>query len=182
MTSPLIAPNPGGAVSGQPATLLINEIYASIQGESTYAGRPCVFIRLTGCPLRCVWCDTAYAFTGGDRLTLDEILDRTRSFGIGLVEVTGGEPLAQPECIPLLAALCDSGFEVLLETGGSMNISSVDPRVIKIMDIKCPGSGEEKSNRWENLKLLQPHDEIKFVIRDRADFDWAIRVIRELTE
>ena len=159
--------------------LRIHEIFHSIQGESTHAGRPCVFVRLTGCQMRCVWCDTEYAFHEGGWMTLAEILDRVRSFGCPLVEVTGGEPLLQPNVHPLLAALCDAGYEVLLETGGGLDIAPVDRRVRRIVDVKCPGSGEAANNRWENLADLRPTDELKFVIADRADYDWAKRVIEE---
>lgn len=161
------------------AKLLVNELYRSIQGESTYAGLPCGFIRLTGCPLRCVWCDTEYAFTGGRRLSIPEILSEVAGWGVPLVEVTGGEPLAQPECPALLSALCDAGYRVLLETSGAIDVSGVDPRVVKIIDIKCPGSGEETANRWENLTLLAPADEIKFVLADRADYEYAREIIRK---
>lgn len=171
---------PADAVN-EPASpsLIITEIYASIQGESTWAGLPCVFVRLTGCPLRCVWCDTAYAFTGGSKMTIDEITQEVAGHGVGLVEVTGGEPLAQPECPELLAALCDAGHDVLLETSGSIDLSGLDERVVRIMDIKCPGSGEVERNRWENLELLGPRDEIKFVLADRADYEWARGVVHE---
>ncbi|HOR27978.1 MAG TPA: radical SAM protein [Candidatus Sumerlaeota bacterium] len=161
------------------ATLLVNELYASIQGESTHAGRPCGFIRLTGCPLRCVWCDSAFAFQGGERLEIAEILRRVADFGLPLVEVTGGEPLAQPNCLPLLRALCDAGHEVLLETGGSCDVAPVDPRVGIVLDIKCPGSGESHANHWENLTRLRPRDELKFVLLDRADYEWARRLIHQ---
>lgn len=160
-------------------TLLINEIYASLQGESSHAGLPCVFVRLTGCPLRCVWCDTAYAFTEGSRIPMSEILNQVRAFGINRVEVTGGEPLAQPACIELLRALCDEGYTVLLETSGSHDISPVDPRVIKIVDVKCPDSGEMKSNMLANLDRLAPHDELKFVIASRTDYEWTRDLIRD---
>ncbi len=160
-------------------TLLVNELYCSLQGESSFAGLPCAFVRLTGCPLRCVWCDTEYAFTGGDRMSIESIVAQVEKMNVRLVEVTGGEPLAQPECAALLTALCDAGHEVLLETSGSIDVSPVDPRVVKIMDLKCPGSGEEKANRWENLDRLGPRDEIKFVIADRRDYEWARETIRE---
>ncbi len=158
--------------------LQITEIFHSIQGESTYAGRPCTFVRLTGCPLRCVWCDTAYAFQGGESISLEEILKRVAALGCSLVEVTGGEPLAQKECIALLQALVDKGYEVLLETSGALPVDDVPPEVHRIVDLKCPGSGEEKKNRWENLPLLTIQDEIKFVIKDRKDYDWALDVTR----
>ncbi|MEW6778108.1 MAG: 7-carboxy-7-deazaguanine synthase QueE [Bdellovibrionota bacterium] len=158
--------------------LQVTEIFHSIQGESTYAGRPCTFVRLTGCPLRCVWCDTAYAFQGGESISLEGILKRVTALGCSLVEVTGGEPLAQKECITLLQALVDKGYEVLLETSGALPIDNVPPEVHRIVDLKCPGSGEEKKNRWENLPLLTSQDEIKFVIKDRKDYDWALDVTR----
>lgn len=154
-------------------TLLINELFTSIQGESTYAGRPCTFIRLTGCPLRCRWCDSAFAYTGGERLTGQTILERVRALGQPLVEVTGGEPLAQPACPALLRDLCDAGYEVLLETNGAMDLEPVDPRVIKIIDVKCPSSGESDKNRWDQLTQLGPKDELKFVIAGRTDYLWA---------
>ena len=158
---------------GDAPTVRVSEIYPSIQGESTHAGRPCVFIRLTGCPLRCTWCDTAYAFTGGEHRTFDAVVEEARSFGIGLVEVTGGEPLAQKNAVPLLTALCDAFDEVLLETSGSEPIAAVDPRVRRIIDLKAPGSGEEHRNRDANLDDLRAGDELKIVIADRADYEWA---------
>ena len=154
-------------------TVRVSEIYPSIQGESTHAGRPCVFVRLTGCPLRCSWCDTAYAFTGGEHRTVSAIVAEARNFGIDLVEVTGGEPLAQRTALPLLAALCDAFDEVLLETSGSEPIEEVDPRVRRIIDLKAPGSGEEARNRDANLDDLRPGDELKIVLADRADYEWA---------
>ncbi len=157
----------------------ITEIFHSIQGESSHAGRPCVFIRLTGCNLRCRWCDSEYTFTGGERMSIDEILDRVKSYGCNLVEVTGGEPLAQAESFELIKRLCDEGFEVLIETSGSIDVTPVDPRATLILDLKCPGSGEADKNRWENLAILRPRDEIKFVIASRADYEWARRVIAE---
>ncbi len=160
-------------------TLLVSELYASIQGESSHAGRPCGFIRLTGCPLRCVWCDTEHAFHGGRRMTIADVLETVSGWGLRLVEVTGGEPLAQPACLALLRALGDAGYETLLETSGAIDVAGVDPRVIKIVDVKCPGSGEAEANRWENLDRLGPRDEIKFVLADRTDYDWARRVIAE---
>ncbi|HYE78247.1 MAG TPA: 7-carboxy-7-deazaguanine synthase QueE, partial [bacterium] len=149
------------------------EIFHSIQGEGTQAGRPCVFIRLTGCHQRCVWCDTEYAFTEGSKRSLEEILEEVRSHGCNLVEVTGGEPLLQPNCIPLLDALLNEGYEVMLETGGALDIAPVDTRVKRIVDLKCPSSGEAFRNRYENLPLLTPHDEVKFVVGDRGDYEWA---------
>lgn len=155
----------------------ITEIFHSIQGESSHAGRPCVFVRLTGCNLRCRWCDSVYTFTGGEKIGLEDVVERVRSFGCNLVEITGGEPLAQPEAFTLIERLCNDGYEVLIETSGSIDITPVDPRAKIILDIKCPGSGEVEKNRWANLETLRPHDEIKFVIADRADYDWARDII-----
>lgn len=160
-------------------TLIVNEIFHSIQGESTYAGAPCVFVRLTGCPLRCTWCDTAYAFTEGNPMTLDEIIAQVRSFNCLLVEITGGEPLAQTNVLPLLQRLCDLGLTVLLETSGALDVSTVDSRVIKIMDLKCPSSSESDKNRYANLRHLSANDEIKFVLAGRTDYDWAKQQIAE---
>jgi 7-carboxy-7-deazaguanine synthase len=157
----------------------ITEIFFSIQGESTHAGRPCVFVRLTGCNLRCSWCDSEYTFTGGERMSLEDVLARVRSYGCKLVEITGGEPLAQSEVFPLITQLCDEGFEVLIETSGSIDIAPVDERAKVILDVKCPGSGEVTKNRWENLEQLTPQGEVKFVIADRADYEWAREVIQE---
>ena len=157
----------------------VTEIFYSIQGESTHAGRPCAFIRLTGCNLRCRWCDSEYTFTGGERMSIDDVVARVKAFRCDLVEVTGGEPLAQSEAFDLIGRLCDEGLEVLIETSGSIDIAPVDRRATIILDIKCPGSGEMEKNRWENLELLKPRDEIKFVIADRADYDWARRTIEE---
>jgi 7-carboxy-7-deazaguanine synthase len=157
--------------------LRVNEIFHSIQGESTHAGRPCVFIRLTGCNLRCVWCDTAYAFHEGEPLTVEQVVQRVAAHGCALVELTGGEPLLQPEAIDLMDALLARGHEVLLETGGSLPIESVPEGVRRIVDLKCPGSGEADRNRWENLDALRPGDELKFVIADRADYEWAAGVL-----
>ena len=153
--------------------LKVNEIYASIQGESSYTGLPCVFIRLTGCNLRCSWCDTAYAFYEGIDLTLEDIMFQVENFSLPLVEITGGEPLMQENVYPLMNLLLDKGYRVMLETGGAISINKVPEEVIKILDIKCPGSGEEKKNHLENLKLLTPHDEVKFVLIDRADYEWS---------
>lgn len=160
-------------------TLLVSELYRSIQGESTHAGRPCSFVRLTGCPLRCVWCDSTFAFQGGRRMALEEIMAEVAALGLPLVEVTGGEPLAQPGCLRLLTELCDAGYEVLLETSGALDIAPVDPRVRRIVDVKCPESGESAANRWENLALLGPRDELKFVLAGRKDYEWARAVVRE---
>jgi 7-carboxy-7-deazaguanine synthase len=157
----------------------ITEIFHSIQGESTHAGRPCTFVRLTGCNLRCRWCDSAYTFTGGEKLSLDDVLARVDGYGCKLVEITGGEPLAQSEAFDLIARLCDAGYEVLIETSGSIDTTPVDSRAKLVLDIKCPGSGEAAKNRWENLAQLRAHDELKFVIADREDYDWARRVIAE---
>jgi 7-carboxy-7-deazaguanine synthase len=156
-----------------PARLRITEIFHSIQGEADAVGWPTVFVRLTGCPLRCRWCDTAYAFHGGQRLTLADIQTRVAAYGTRHVCVTGGEPLAQRECLTLLAALCDAGYEVSLETSGAVDVARVDPRVRKVMDLKCPSSGESNRNLWDNLAHLGPRDQIKFVIADRADYEWA---------
>lgn len=153
--------------------LRISEIFHSLQGESTRVGLPTVFVRLTGCPLRCTWCDTPYAFSGGATLSLATILERVASFGCQTVCVTGGEPLAQAGCQALLAALCDAGYSVSLETSGALDISAVDPRVSRIVDIKAPESDEVGKNRWENLDHLRPTDELKFVLASRADYDWA---------
>lgn len=163
---------------GDLARLRINEIFHSIQGEGTRAGLPCSFIRTTGCHLRCAWCDTQYAFYEGGWLTLDEILERVRRYDCPLVEVTGGEPLLQPAAVPLLARLCDEFDTVMLETSGAVSIAPVDPRVVRIMDIKCPGSGEAERNCWENLELLTARDELKFVLLNRADYDWAREVLQ----
>jgi 7-carboxy-7-deazaguanine synthase len=157
----------------------ITEIFFSIQGESSHVGRPCVFVRLTGCNLRCTWCDSEYTFTGGERMSLDDVMARVKSYGCKLVEVTGGEPLAQAEAFTLIERLCDEGFEVLIETSGSIDITPVDPRAKLILDVKLPGSGEASKNRWENLEHLRPHDEVKFVIADREDYEFAKRVIEE---
>ncbi|HRV76471.1 MAG TPA: 7-carboxy-7-deazaguanine synthase QueE [Thauera sp.] len=170
------------AVETAPAAavrLRITEIFASLQGESTRVGLPTVFVRLTGCPLRCSWCDTAYAFSGGETRTLDDILAEVAGHGLRHVCVTGGEPLAQKGCLALLAALCDAGHDVSLETSGALDIAGVDPRVSRIVDLKAPGSGELARNRWENLALLNARDELKFVLADATDYDWARRQIAE---
>jgi 7-carboxy-7-deazaguanine synthase len=164
--------------AGNEPFLRVTEIFHSIQGESTWAGLPCTFVRLTGCPLRCVWCDTAYAFHGGDRMTLTEILERVRSFGTGLVEVTGGEPLAHGNAFPLVEMLLDAGHTVLVETSGAFDVAPLDPRACKIMDLKCPGSGESHRNLWSNLDHLTGKDEVKFVVKDRTDYEWARDTIR----
>lgn len=157
--------------------LTVHEIYPSIQGESTHAGRPCVFVRLTACDLRCRWCDTPYAFSGGRKMSVDDVLEEVRRHHCRLVEVTGGEPLLQPDAIPLMERLIDEGFEVLLETGGHRPIDEVPDLVVTILDVKCPGSGEAAAMHWENLERLSGRDEVKFVIADRADFDYAVEIV-----
>ena len=159
--------------------LRVNEIFHSIQGESTWAGLPCVFVRLTGCNLRCVWCDTEYAFYEGRHLTIGEIMAQVRAYRCDLVEITGGEPLLQKGVHALFAALLGAGYTVMLETSGERDLSCVDPRVVKIMDLKCPGSGEGERNRWSNLEYLTRRDELKFVLADRRDYEWARAVIGE---
>jgi len=154
-------------------TLTINEIYESIQGESTWAGERCVFVRLTFCDLRCNYCDTEYAFYEGKRTSLEEIADRVASFKCPLVEITGGEPLLQPNVFPLMSILCDAGMTVLLETSGAHDISKVDPRVHRIMDLKTPGSGEVEKNLWSNIDHLTKRDEVKFVMGSREDYEWS---------
>lgn len=163
----------------KPVVLKVSEIFYSLQGETSRAGLPTVFVRLSGCPLRCVWCDTAYAFAGGNPMTLPEILAAVARHGTRWVCVTGGEPLAQKACLPLLAALCDAGYDVSLETSGALDIGEVDPRVSRIVDLKAPGSGEFDKNLWENLARLTERDELKFVLKDRADYDWACATVRE---
>jgi 7-carboxy-7-deazaguanine synthase len=160
-------------------TLRVTEIFHSIQGESTWAGLPCTFVRLTGCPLRCVWCDTEYAFHGGEKMSLDSIVEEVRSIGASLVEITGGEPLIHPGAFTLATRLLDAGFTVLVETSGAIDVSPLDPRAHRIMDLKCPGSGESSKNLWSNLDHLTDRDELKFVIRDRADYEWARDVVNE---
>lgn len=159
--------------------LKITEIFRSLQGESSSVGWPTVFVRLTGCPLRCHYCDTAYAFHGGQWQNLDEVLARVAELGARHVCVTGGEPLAQKNCLPLLAQLCDAGYQVSLETSGALDIGAVDPRVRRIVDLKTPDSGEQARNLWSNLALLRPHDELKIVICSRQDYDWACAQLRE---
>ncbi|SEP61686.1 7-carboxy-7-deazaguanine synthase [Ectothiorhodospira magna] len=158
--------------------LQISEIFLSLQGESRTVGCPTVFVRLTGCPLRCRYCDTAYAFTGGTPLTLDAIVDQVKAYGVPHVCVTGGEPLAQPNSLSLLTALCDGGHQVSLETSGALDIAPVDPRVVKVMDIKTPSSGEIHSNRWKNLDHLAPDDQVKFVLCNRDDYLWSSGIVR----
>lgn len=164
--------------AGSALRLRITEIFLSLQGEARDAGWPTVFVRLTGCPLRCTYCDTEYAFHGGQWRHIDAVLAQVRSYGVRHVCVTGGEPLAQKRCLVLLERLCDAGFEVSLETSGALDISGVDTRVSRIVDIKTPGSGEVARNHWDNLALLTPHDQLKFVLCNRADYDWAVEVLR----
>lgn len=159
--------------------LTINEIFHSIQGESTHTGRPCVFVRLTACDLRCSWCDTPYAFTEGTKMSVTDVLARVEEYECDLVEITGGEPLLQRDVYPLMQQLLDSGRTVLLETGGHLSIKDVPASVIRIVDVKCPGSGEAAKNHWENLDLLTRQDEVKFVIRDRADYEYARDVVAD---
>ena len=159
--------------------LRITEIFYSLQGETSRIGLPTVFIRLTGCPLRCTYCDTAYAFTGGQNMSVAEILRQVAEYSPRYVTVTGGEPLAQKNCLLLLRDLCDAGYQVSLETGGALDISAVDERVMRVVDIKTPGSNEAERNRWENLPLLGAHDEIKFVLCDEADYQWARQILQQ---
>ena len=164
-----------------PATerLRVNEVFYSLQGESTFAGRPCVLVRLTGCQMRCVWCDSEYSFYEGSWRTIDEVMADVTGFDCPLVEVTGGEPLLQPGVHTLLSRLADDGYEVLLETGGGLDIGVVDERVRRILDVKCPGSGEVENNLWANLDLLLPTDELKFVLANEEDYVWARDLVRE---
>ena len=158
--------------------LTVNEIFYSIQGESTRAGEPCVFVRLTACDLRCSWCDTPYAFYEGTKRSIEDVLAAVERYDCPLVEITGGEPLLQADVYPLMEALLSRGRTVMLETGGHRSITNVPSRVIKIVDVKCPGSGEADKNDWENLNRLAPHDEVKFVIKDRADYEFALDVLK----
>lgn len=166
--------SPPDAAAGR---LRITEIFHSLQGEARDVGRPTVFVRLTGCPLRCSWCDTEYAFHGGEWREIDDIVREVASYGARHVCVTGGEPLAQKRCLALLAALCDAGYEVSLETSGALDIGEVDARVVRVVDLKAPGSGEVARNHWANVAALAPRDQVKFVLADRADYDWARQVI-----
>lgn len=159
------------------ATLRISEIFYSLQGETSRVGLPTVFVRLTGCPLRCSYCDTSYAFTGGKTMALNDVLIEIAKYDAHYVTVTGGEPLAQKNCLRLLGVLCDAGYQVSLETGGALDVSGVDARVVKVLDIKTPGSGEAGKNLWSNLDCLQRHDEIKFVLCDQADYLWARQLL-----
>ena len=163
---------------GSTPTLMVNEIFYSIQGESTWSGRRCVFVRLTGCHLRCGYCDTEYAFYEGKRRAVEDVVTEVQSYGCPLVEVTGGEPLLQPAVHPLMARLCDEGMTVLIETSGASDIAHCDDRVIRIMDLKTPGSGEVDRNMWSNIDHLTRRDEVKFVICDRGDYEWAREVVR----
>jgi 7-carboxy-7-deazaguanine synthase len=158
------------------SVLTVNEIYLSVQGESTHVGRPCVFVRLTACDLRCRWCDTPYAFTGGRKLSVEDVVSEVERHGTRLVEITGGEPLLQREVYSLMERLLERGYGVLLETGGHVPLDDVPDPVVAIVDVKCPGSGESAKMHWPNLDQLSPHDEVKFVIADRADFEYAIEV------
>ena len=167
------------AAAASPERLRLTEIFLSLQGEARSIGWPTVFVRLTGCPLRCHYCDTAYAFHGGDWWSFDGILDEVARHGARHVCVTGGEPLAQKRCVALLARLCDAGYEVSLETSGAIDIGEVDPRVSRVLDIKTPASGEVARNLWSNLPLLTPHDQVKFVICDRGDYEWSKGVLAE---
>jgi len=175
-TSTIPEKNSTGRHAGQ---LRISEIFLSLQGESRSVGYPTVFIRLTGCPLRCGYCDTSYAFQGGQWLTPDTILDQVAACETRHVTVTGGEPLAQTQCMDLLTRLCDAGYEVSLETSGALDVSGVDARVVKVMDLKTPGSGEGDKNRWQNIEHLSPQDQIKFVLCDRNDYDWAKQILAQ---
>jgi 7-carboxy-7-deazaguanine synthase len=158
--------------------LTINEIFYSIQGESTYAGRPCVFVRLTGCDLRCSWCDTSYSFYEGRKMSLDAVVAEVKKYGSPLVELTGGEPLLQPDVYPLMDRLLEAGRTVLLETGGHIDVSRVPGAVVKVMDVKCPGSGEVEKNEWANIERLGVRDQVKFVIKDRADYEFARDIVQ----
>ena len=159
-------------------TVRITEIYRSIQGESTWAGKPCTFIRLARCHLRCVWCDTSYAFYGGEKVSIGEILSKCGELNCALVEITGGEPLVQPECIDLAAALLDAGYTVLVETSGTLPIRDLPSETVKIMDLKCPDSGECDKNDWSNIDALSAQDEVKFVIASRGDYEWSREIVR----
>ena len=159
--------------------LVVHEMYVSVQGESTHTGRPCAFVRLTACDLRCSWCDTPYAFTGGKKMSVDEVVAEVEKLRCLLVEITGGEPLLQPDVIPLMQKLIAAGHEVLVETGGHLPIDKLPAEVVAIVDVKCPGSGEAAKMHWPNLDALRPHDEVKFVITDRADYEYARKVVRE---
>lgn len=175
------SPRPADPILQRPpeGRVKVHEIFHSLQGESTHVGRRCVLIRLTGCQMRCTWCDTEYAFYEGAWRTVEDVVEEATSYDCPLVELTGGEPLLQPGAFPLMTELCDRGHEVLVETGGGVDVSRVDPRVRRILDVKCPDSGEAENNRWENLDVLTPRDEVKFVIASEADYQWARDVVRE---
>ncbi|GMV28468.1 MAG: hypothetical protein AMXMBFR59_05930 [Rhodanobacteraceae bacterium] len=184
MSAEAVLSNDRAAALPQPAAataerLRITEIFHSIQGEADAVGWPTVFVRLTGCPLRCTWCDTTYSFHGGQWRDIDAIVREVAGYGARHVCVTGGEPLSQKRCLTLLARLCDAGHEVSLETSGALDVSLVDPRVRKVVDLKAPGSGELRRNRWSNLEHLRPHDQVKFVLADRADYEWARDTVHE---
>lgn len=171
--------NPTQTTDPRAKTLSVTEVYHSIQGESTWAGLPCVFVRLTGCNLRCSWCDTAYAFHGGVKRTVGDVVDEALAYGCPLAEITGGEPLLHKACPDLAMALLSHGFTVLCETSGSLPIDVLPAGVVRIMDLKCPGSGECQANDWNNIARLKPEDEVKFVIADRADYEWSRCILRE---
>lgn len=175
--APMVEAGDGGTVAEPVRSLRLTEIFLSLQGEGTSVGWPTVFVRLTGCPLRCRYCDTRYAFSGGEAWGLEAILDEVAAQGVAHVCVSGGEPLAQPDCLPLLSRLCDAGYHVSLETSGALDIARVDPRVERVVDVKTPSSGEEARNHWANLEVLQPGDRLKFVIGDRGDYDWARELV-----
>lgn len=177
--APVPAPEPDAPAPVAADRLRITEVFHSVQGEGDAVGWPTVFVRLTGCPLRCTWCDTTYSFHGGHWRSIDGLLAEVAAFGARHVCVTGGEPLAQRRCPDLLARLCDAGFEVSLETSGALDVGGVDPRVRKVMDLKAPGSGESGRNLWSNLAHLRPHDQVKFVLAGRDDYDWAVARLRE---
>lgn len=164
---------------GTSEEIVLNELYVSVQGEGTHAGQPCVFVRMTGCKLRCSWCDTSYAFTEGARRPVAELVEEVLQSGPRLVLLTGGDPLEQPGCLPLATELCDRGCTVLIETGGHEDTSTLDERVIRILDVKCPASGMAKRNRLENLALLRPQDEVKFVVADAGDLEFALGIVRD---
>ncbi|HET7832754.1 MAG TPA: 7-carboxy-7-deazaguanine synthase QueE [Gallionella sp.] len=166
-------------MDGDERKLRITEIFFSLQGETRHSGLPTVFVRLTGCPLRCTYCDTTYAFTGGQTMSMMEIMQQVATYAPHYVTVTGGEPLAQKNCLELLTALCDAGYEVSLETGGALDIGAVDARVMRVLDIKTPGSGEVEQNRWDNLPLLTMHDEVKIVLCDEDDYLWARQILQQ---
>jgi 7-carboxy-7-deazaguanine synthase len=167
------------ATERAPVSLRVTEIFLSLQGETRTVGMPTVFVRLTGCPLRCQYCDTAYAFSGGTLQPVAEVVRQVAEYGVTHATVTGGEPLAQPACLELLTALCNAGFETSLETSGALDIAGVDHRVVRVIDIKTPGSGEVRRNRWQNLSLLRATDQVKFVICDRADYEWTLKVCHD---